>query len=185
MSDQKRGVSITIEHKIRPEAAKQYEAWLPHIINAAASFHGHQGVNILKHYPANHRYTISVRYASREHAEDWLASDTRANLIEQASPYLDGDEIRVMKTGIDNWFEVPSPTAPRPVRWKQWLLTTLVITALTMIIPPLLAPLFIQLPILGLWGVSHVITAAVIVYLVVYVVMPRLVALTSKWLFAH
>ncbi len=187
MNDKKPGVSIVIEHQVKPEHCNEYESWLPEIIDAAAGYLGHQGVNILKHHSGSHHYKIAVRYESQQHAEEWLNSDTRRQLISRAEPYLAQSEKLEMRTGIENWFELPSSGAshPHPVRWKQWFLTTLVITALTMIVPPILAPVFSQLPTLGIWGVRHFITAAIIVGLVVYVVMPRVVALTAKWLFAH
>ncbi|WP_290538117.1 MULTISPECIES: antibiotic biosynthesis monooxygenase [Alcanivorax] len=185
MNDKQPGVSILIEHQVKPEYSNDYENWLPEIIDAAAGFPGHQGVNILKHHSGSHHYNIAVRFECQQHADEWLHSDIRRHLISEVDHCLAQSERLEMRTGIDNWFELPSSGASHPVRWKQWLLTTLVITALTMIVPPILAPVFNALPALGIWGVRHFISAAIIVGLVVYVVMPRVVALTAKWLFSH
>ena len=72
MNDKKPGVSIVIEHQVKPEHCNEYESWLPEIIDAAAGYLGHQGVNILKHHSGSHHYKIAVRYESQQHAEEWL-----------------------------------------------------------------------------------------------------------------
>lgn len=176
------GVSVLILHHVKPDFLPDYEQWLIDIIQAAGRFSGHHGVNILR--PASHhsQYEISVRFASQADAETWLSSETRQRLMQYAEPYLQSSESIKISSGIDNWFQPINPHQPTPVRWKQWLLTTLVIWLLTMIVPPVLAYLFAAMPVLGLWGVRHAVTAGVIVGLVIYVVMPRLAKILAVWL---
>ena len=176
-----RGVSVLISHSVRPDSIAIYERWLADIINVAARFSGHQGVNILKPSHGHHQYEIALRFSSQQDAERWLSSAERRQLITQVETHLVLPESVDITTGIDNWFQ---PLNKQPVRWKQWLLTTCVIWVLTLLVPPLLAYLFDLLPLLGVWGIRHGITAAVIVGLVIYVVMPRLARYLARWLFA-
>ncbi|PSJ43799.1 antibiotic biosynthesis monooxygenase [Zobellella endophytica] len=178
------GVSVLIRHRIRQEAMSDYEHWLRKTIDVAAGFAGHQGVNILKPAGGHTQYDIAVRFASRAEAEAWVHSRERRALLEEAEGYLVlPDEVDIA-TGIDNWFQPLNPPVKQPTRWKQWLLTTLVIWLLTLLVPPALSLLLFEpVPLLGLWGLRHAITAAAIVALVIYVIMPRLVRRVSGWLF--
>ena len=177
------GTSLLIHHQVRPDSMDSYECWLADIIQAAAEFSGHQGVSIVKPVKGQQQYDIAVRFSSHADAERWLASDLRKQLIDDVAPLLQLPENVRISSGIDHWFEPVNSPAPHPVRWKQWLLTTLVICVLTMLIPPVLQHLFTLIPVLGIWGLHHLVSSAVIVGLVVYLIMPRLAALLTGWLF--
>ncbi|SEA77415.1 antibiotic biosynthesis monooxygenase [Alkalimonas amylolytica] len=179
------GASILIHHQVVPDAMDHYEGWLADIIQAAAEFPGHQGVTIVKPAKGLHRYEIAVRFCSEADARLWLESQVRQQLIAEVAPLLQLPENVRVSTGIDQWFQPLNSDAPHPVRWKQWLVTTLVICGLTMLVPPVLQQLFSQVPVLGVWGLRHLLSAAMIVGLVVYLIMPRLVPLLAGWLFKH
>jgi len=104
-------------------------------------------------------------------------------LLADIRPELESDEQVEIHSGIDYWFTPPTPTSKQPTRWKQWLITTAVIWPLTMLVPYVLSPLFRLVPALDTWGIRHGLVAATIVGLVVYVIMPRVVRMVSKWLF--
>lgn len=177
------GVSILINHQVKPQAMAAYEGWLTDIIRASAQFDGQQGVTIIKPGKGQHQYEIVVRFASENAAESWLKSEVRHHLITQVAPLLVLPENVKISSGIDHWFEPLNSVTPHPVRWKQWLVTTTVICILTMLIPPVLQLIFDWLPLPGYWGIRHFVSAAVIVWLVIYLVMPRLVPLLAGWLF--
>ncbi|MDP4536307.1 antibiotic biosynthesis monooxygenase [Alkalimonas collagenimarina] len=177
------GASILIHHQVRPDSMDSYESWLADIIQAAAEFTGHQGVSILKPVKGQQQYDIAVRFSSQADAERWLTSDIRKQLIEDVAPLLQLPENVRISTGIDHWFQPVNSPVPHPVRWKQWLLTTFVICLLTILVPPVLQLAFNAWPLLGYWGIRHFISAAIIVGLVVYIIMPRLVSLLAGWLF--
>ncbi|MCH8537873.1 MAG: antibiotic biosynthesis monooxygenase [Alkalimonas sp.] len=177
------GASILIHHQVLADAMADYENWLTEIIQAAAGFAGHQGVTILKPAAGQQQYEIAVRFSSETDAKSWLESEVRQQLIAKVAPLLQLPENVLISTGIDHWFQPLNSDAPHPVRWKQWLLTTLVICVLTMLVPPVLQQLFTLVPVLGVWGLRHLLSAAVIVGLVVYLIMPRLVPLLASWLF--
>lgn len=177
------GVSIQIRHQVRAGAADRYETWLKQIIETAARFPGHQGVHVFRPAPGHQDYEISVRFSSESDAQYWRNSDERRELMAVILPELQTDEHVEIKTGIDFWFTPPTSTSKQPTRWKQWLITTMVIWPLTVVVPLLLSPLFNALPALDNWGIRHGLVVATVVALVVYLIMPRVVRLVASWLF--
>jgi uncharacterized protein len=177
------GAAIVIHHQVSPDYLQQYEQWLAEIIQAAGEFNGHQGVTILKPAKEQPHYDITVRFDSRAAAERWLQSSTRQQLIAKVATLLQLPEDVRITSGIDYWFQPLNSPSPHPVRWKQWLVTTLVICMLTMLVPPLLQLLFQLIPMLGLWGIRHLLNAGIVVALVIFIIMPRLVPLIAKWMF--
>lgn len=172
------GTSLIIRHSVHPQRREDYEAWLSRIINVSSGFAGQAGVNVMKPHPGAADYVIAVRFNTAEQAVAWTSSPERAELINEVRPCLIKDEDVSHRTGIDNWFEVEVPNMPGPKRWKQWLLTTAVIWVLTMIVPLVIMPLLELFPPLLTFGVRHLLLAAMMVALVIYIVMPQL----SKWL---
>lgn len=176
------GSTLVVYHYVDPKHHQQYEQWLSKIIQEAAKFEGHSGVNIIRPAAGRKRYSIAVSFTSETNAQRWQDSTVRNILLEEARPFMVSDEEVAISTGIENWFTAEAPEINAPKRWKQWLVTTLVIWVLTMLVPPLLIPIFSAVPELALFGVSHFITAAIIVGLVIYVVMPRIAKLLGEWL---
>ncbi|MGO4890923.1 antibiotic biosynthesis monooxygenase [Flavobacterium sp. W21_SRS_FM6] len=176
-------VSLIIRHKVQPVNQAAYELWLKQIIPAAAKFPGHQGVHVLRPAHGDNKFEIAVRFSSEKLAHNWLNSAERKSLLAESETLFHELEMLELYNGIDFWF-TQSP-APNKVatRWKQWLLTTGVIWPLTMMVPTMLKPIedlfvFSAHPVL-----RQGIVVAIVVAMVVYVIMPRLVRLTSSWLF--
>jgi antibiotic biosynthesis monooxygenase (ABM) superfamily enzyme len=177
-------VTIVIEHDVSPAAAERYEQWLARIIPVSARFPGHGGVSVIRPPAGSHRYTVTLRFDTLEHAEDWLRSDARRKLVAEIETLLDHAEKVETVTGIEFWF-VP-PAAAQQLRappHKQFLLTLSVIYPLTMLVPWALHPLREWLPALRYLLIDHLLVAAVIVGLMTYVVMPRYTRLVAGWLY--
>jgi antibiotic biosynthesis monooxygenase (ABM) superfamily enzyme len=176
-------VSLVIHQTVRQGAVERYEAWLREISHKAAQYPGHQGVHIIRPAAGGYTYTIVIRFATVEDASRWTTSADRQALVAQIADALETRETLDIQPGIDFWF-TPPPGAPHKARpWKQWLITTSVIWPLTMVVPIVVKPLFQAVPALGVFGVSNLIVAAIIVALVTWVIMPRYVRLVSGWLF--
>jgi uncharacterized protein len=176
-------VTSVIHHQVKAGAEVPYEAWLREINLAAQRIPGHLGVDILRPPQGAGLYTIVLRFDTLEHLQGWLASETRQRLIAQVEPLLvHGNQIDI-KTGLEFWFSPPMPGQQHPPPYKQFLLTLSVIFPLTLIVPWVLQPLFKVLPIISLPVVSHFASAAVIVGLMTYVIMPRYTRLAADWLY--
>lgn len=176
-------VSFVVRHRVREGCTVDYENWLRRIMERAAGFPGHLGVQVARPPEGGREYVIVVRFASEMDARHWGDSAERRALVETVRGCLEGDDEVEIHSGIDFWFTPEAPGQRHPVRWKQWLVTTSVIWPLTLVVPPALEPLFQAVPFSGQWGVSQGIVAAIIVAVVIYLIMPPYVKLLTGWLF--
>jgi antibiotic biosynthesis monooxygenase (ABM) superfamily enzyme len=175
-------VTAVIEHRVRQEAIAGYEAWLRKVVPIASRAPGHRGVDVI-HPPAGGlHYTITIHFDSLPHAQEWFASDLRRRLVEEVAPLLQAAETIETRSGLEFWFH-PPPGQPPAKRYRQFLLTLSVIFPLTMAVPALLHRLQGVAPWLGGYVVAHLVSAAIVVALMVYVIMPRYTRLMARWLY--
>jgi len=175
-------VFFVVQHRIRPGCAEDYERWLTRIIPVAASFSGHLGTHVVRPPKGRRDYVIVVRFASGDEAAHWEKSDARRALVAEIQAWLETAETIDVKSGIDYWFTVPDSVGSPP-RWKQWLLTTMVIWPLTILMPMALKPIFALVPVAIHPLIQGGLVVMSIVGLVIYVVMPNVVRILSPWFF--
>lgn len=183
VSEDDKVASLIIRHEVRPKEKDAYEMWLKHIAGEAQRFAGHMGVNIIRPADASGRYTIVLRFDSHEHLDSWLESETRKRYINEVRPTLVKEEELELQTGLEYWFTPPAARKLQARPFKQFLITLSAIFPLTVVVPWVVKPLFDYAPLLGRPIISNFILAVVIVYLMVYVIMPRYTRLVAKWLF--
>jgi len=112
-----------------------------------------------------------------------MESPTRARLIEKVQHlFATGDDFFI-SSGLDFWFTPAEAKAKVPIRWKQYLVTWSAIFPLALVVPLFVTPILhaLGLPnnrILGTLAVT-----GVVVFLMVYLVMPRYTRLLQRWLF--
>jgi antibiotic biosynthesis monooxygenase (ABM) superfamily enzyme len=176
-------VTSVIQHTVRPGAEADYEAWLKKITPIAKRFPGHRGIEFIRPPGGSGTYTIMLRFDTLEHLQDWLRSDVRRELVEEAKQFFERGEKIDIKTGLEFWFTPPTPAQKQPAPYKQFLATLSVVFPLTIVVPWVLLPLFQAVPALGLPGVSNLLVSSVIVGLMTYVIMPRYTRLIAKWLY--
>ena len=176
-------VTVAIRHHVRTESVAAYEQWLKRIVPIAERFPGHRGVHVLRPAPGSTLYTVTLRFDSLPHAEDWFQSAARQILLSEVTPLLSHDEQRQTVTGLEFWFH-PEPGQKPAKRYKQFLLTLSVIFPLTMLVPIPTHWLALRLPWLGNTFLEHLLVAAIIVGLMTYVIMPRVTRLAARWLYA-
>lgn len=175
-------VFFVVQHRVRPGCAEDYERWLTRIIPVAASFPGHLGTHVVRPPKGRREYVIVVRFASSDEAARWEKSDARRALVAEIQAWLETAETIDVKSGIDYWFTVPDSVGSPP-RWKQWLVTTLVIWPLTILMPMALKPIFALMPVAIHPLMQGGLIVMSIVGLVIYVVMPNVVRILSPWFF--
>jgi antibiotic biosynthesis monooxygenase (ABM) superfamily enzyme len=181
--NQAESVTLLVQQRVRRDAIARYEDWLRVIAAKATEYPGHQGVHIIRPSKGGNEYSIMIRFATLENAQDWTSSAERLQLLGEIADAFEEEDRFHIQPGIEFWFTPPSPALRKPAAWKQWLITTSVIWPLSMLVPPLFQPLFDAVPWLGHWGISQGIVAASIVGLVVFLIMPRYVQAVAHWLF--
>lgn len=177
-------VTTVIRQRPNRESLARYETWLKKIVPIAQGFAGHQSVDVIRPHAGDDAYTIVLHFDTISNLRKWLGSDVRKALIAEIQPYLNAQEEVDIRPGIEFWFTPLVPAARQAKPYKQFLITLPSIFPLTMLVPWALTPLFSAVPFLGLFGISHLVVAAIIVALMVYIVMPRYTRAVAKWLFA-
>ncbi|ROH88823.1 antibiotic biosynthesis monooxygenase [Stagnimonas aquatica] len=178
------GATVVISHRVRADRHAEYEAWLKQIAPLCQAAPGHLDWQIVRPVAGlSESYTVIIRFDSTATLRQWMDSPTRARLIEQALPLLvQGDDFFV-SSGLDFWFTPAGAKAKLPVRWKQYLLTWSAIYPLVMAVPLLVTPLLRALGAPEQRWLSSLAVTATVVFLMVYVVMPRYTRLVQRWLF--
>lgn len=176
-------VTAIIQHHVRAESVAAYEQWLQRITPIAERFPGHRGVHVIRPAPGSTLYTVTIRFDSLPHAEDWFESAARQTLLSEVMPLLSRDEQRQTVTGLEFWFH-PEPGQKPAKRYKQFLLTLSAIFPLTMVVPLPVHWLALRWAWLGNTFLEHLLIAAIIVGLMTYVLMPRVTRLAARWLYA-
>ena len=179
------GATVVITHRLRENALAAYEDWLQEIAPLCKASPGHLDWHIVRPIPGlSETYTIVIRFDTIDHLRAWMESPTRARLIEKVQHlFVTGDDFFI-SSGLDFWFTPAEAQAKVPIRWKQYLVTWSAIFPLALVVPLLVTPLlhFLGLPNNRFVGTFTV--TGVVVFLMVYVVMPRYTRLLRRWLFS-
>ena len=178
------GASVVISHHIKDRKQNDYEAWLEEIGPVCRNAKGNIDWQIIR--PIENLtfvYTVILRFDSIENLKTWMQSDIRKKLIEKAKPMLADDDKFYINSGLDFLFPAEQESKKTPVRWKQYLVTWSAIFPLSILVPLALLPLFSLLR-LPESRIAHAFfISGTIVFIMVYVLMPRYTKLIKNWLF--
>lgn len=180
--DNRNVVTLVIQHKARTDSLALYEAWLKRAVATARQQPGHLDVNVIRPHGSGGHFTTVVRFATTDTLQAWINSAERQAMVSEVLPLLEeGDQTQV-HDDPEFWFTPPSSNAAQPPRWKQALLTYLVICPMTMLIPHLLAPLFARFPPLGAGITGNLIGNLFVILPVVFYIMPWVTRRCAHWL---
>jgi len=174
-------VTIVAVHRVKPGKEKVFEETLSGLLDAAMSFEGHLGANILRpSNPSDPQYRIIFKFNRISNLHRWEESPVRREwLIRLASLTQDSSPLQIL-TGLETWFTLPQKRAVvPPPRYKMALITWLAIFPLISGINLLFGSSLNQLPLL----IRTFILTVMLVILMTYVVMPRMSRLFAKWLY--
>lgn len=180
-----RGATVVITHRVREDKHAEYETWLNEIVPLCKAAPGHLDWHIIRPILGlTETYTVIIRFDTTAHLQQWMESPVRAGLIEKVSSLLvTGDDFFV-SSGLDFWFTAEGAKAKVPVRWKQYLVTWSAIYPLALGVPLVVVPMLQRI---GISPDNHLLTTLIVtgmvVFLMVYVVMPRYTKLIKRWLF--
>ncbi|MCB2256047.1 antibiotic biosynthesis monooxygenase [Pseudomonas chlororaphis] len=175
-------VTLIVKHRVKAGLEQPYEAWLRRIVRVAGEYEGHLGVDVIRGKSAGlDLFTCVLRFCSTAAMQRWLDSPQRQALVDEAAPMLaDGDRTEVHPRD-EFWFALPEAAAPPP-RWKQALLTLLVILPHTLLVPLLWGPVLQLHAWLSNYVVATFLITLTIVISVVYLFMPLATRLFAPWL---
>ena len=181
-----KGATVVVTHRVRDDKLADYEKWLEEITPVCKTFPGYLDWHIVRPIPGlSTTFTVIVRFDSEAHVRGWIESPVRARLIRKAQGlFVKGDDFFI-SSGLDFWFAPPGAKAQVPVRWKQavvtWSAIYPLVLAVTLVVVPVLKRAF---PSLGDNGfVTALVVTGIVVFLMVYVVMPRYTRSIRRWLF--
>lgn len=176
-------VTLVVKHLVKRGLEADYEAWLRRTVRIAGERPGHLGVDVVRSKQGGLTlFTCVLRYRSADDLKRWLDSPQRQDLINEATPMLaDGDRTEVGAVN-EFWFSPLADAAAKPPRWKQAIVTLLVILPLTLLIPILWGPVLRLHPLLSNYVVATFLVTLTIVLLVVYLLMPAATRLFAPWL---
>lgn len=175
--------TLLIRHQVLPEHQDDYESWLKETSRAGRLFPGHMGVAIIRPHSTEAPYAILLRFDTHQHLKAWIESPLRLQLLERARPWLKSIEEGEIETGLEFWF-TPLRAAPlRAKPYKQFVVTLSAIYPLTQLIPWALHPLQERIEVLREAWLFGLVVAIMLVFVMVYFVMPRYTRLVAKWLF--
>ncbi len=178
------GATVVITHRLRNNLQAEYDEWIDKIKPIAMDAPGFLDTNVVRPiHGLTETCTIIMRFDSEENLRKWMESPTRSRLIEEVRPLLATDDDFFINSGLDFWFTPAGAKAKVPLRWKQYLMTWSVIYPLVLVIPLIITPV---LEFLGVPSNRFLTTLAItgsIVFLLVYLIMPRYTRLLQRWLF--
>ncbi|ROO33353.1 hypothetical protein SAMN03159376_02112 [Pseudomonas sp. NFACC09-4] len=176
-------VTLVVKHRIKAGQEAAYETWLRRIVRVAGGWPGHLGVDVVRGRQGGlSLFTCVLRFCSTEAMQRWLESSERSELVAQAKPLLaDGDQTEVAPHK-EFWFAPLADAAAPPPRWKQAVVTLLVILPHTLLVPLLWGPLLQLHALLSNYVVATFLITLTIVLSVVYVCMPMATRLFAPWL---
>ncbi|WLH10743.1 antibiotic biosynthesis monooxygenase [Pseudomonas hefeiensis] len=176
-------VTLVIKHRIKSGEDAAYEAWLRRTVRVAGQWPGHLGVDVVRGKLGGlSLFTCVLRFCSTEAMQRWLDSPQRRELVEEAAPLLaDGDQTEVAPHK-EFWFAPLADASIPPPRWKQAVVTLLVILPHTLLVPLIWGPLLQMHAFLSSYVVATFLITLTIVLSVVYVCMPLATRLFAPWL---
>ena len=176
--------TVVITHRVCHDKHDEYERWMVKIMPVAKAAPGHLDWQLIRPISGlSETFTIVLRFDSRSNLQRWMQSPQRAALIDEVRPLLvNGDDFYI-SSGLDFWFTPGGAKAQLPVRWKQFLLTWSAIFPLVLFNTWLVSEIFALLGLSAHPVVTTLILTALVVFLMIYVVMPRYTKLVHRWLF--
>lgn len=174
-------VTVIVRRAVRPGHEAAYEIWLQRLTEAARTFPGYLGTNVQPPDPTGPReYTSVFRFDTLAHLQEFEASDLRRQFLEEVTPHVEADAVWERMTGLEFWFAPPSGTVvPQPSPFRMALLLIVVVYGLVLSIGWLVGQMLSAWP----YPLRLLVTISIEVFLMTYVLMPRLTRWLARWIY--
>lgn len=173
-------ITVSISRKVKLGAEQQYELWVSGVVEAASTFSGHLGTNILRPSAATkNEYVIIYRFDSYENCQCWETSALRQTWLDQLSGLVEGHATTKRGTGLEFWFDLPELPVAKPSPWRMSLVLIGVVYILVMLLNVIFSPVLDLMP---TWLRTLSIVCSQVL-LMTYLVMPKVTHLLKAWLY--
>jgi uncharacterized protein len=174
-------VTVVVTRQVIPGKESDYEAWLERLIQNSRALPGYLGTSIQRPGASGPRtYTSVFRFATVAHLRAFESSDLRRKALLEVSEMVTADAQWNELSGLEFWFTPPAGmSVPQPVRWRMALVMIGVVYLLVLSIGSLVAKVLVGAPI----ALRLLVTITIEVFLMTYVIMPRLTRGLARWLY--
>ena len=176
-------VTVVVTRRVKSGHESQYENWLKRLLEEAKSMKGYLGATVQKPVPGTTEYTSVFRFDNVENLRKFEESEIRARYLREVVDYVEADAIWKKFSGLEFWFSPPMGTiVPQPSRFRMALVMIIVVYGLVISIGQLVATLA------GDVIPSYVrlfVTISIEIFLMTFVLMPRLTKLLAKWIYPN
>lgn len=141
---------MVVSTRVKPGREQEYRAWQDRIDAEAARFPGFLGNELFAPVPGvQEDWVVAVRFDTAEHLQDWLQSEARRRLLDQAADLWQEARVESFSGGFPAWFGTGAAGSGRtaiPPNWKQAMSVLLVLYPTVMLLNLFLSPLLAGLP---------------------------------------
>lgn len=175
-------ISLVIVRRVKPGCEAAFLEWLAGITEVMRTFPGFQGSQLLPPVPGvQPEYVLLLHFEDQAAFERWHTSDVRRAWVEKSASFTEQLVHVQPVAGLQGLFVAPESTVTlAPPKWKMALAVTLGLYPLIVLSAQLLVP-YLELPFL----LRTLVTTALNVLLMTYLVMPALTWLLRDWLMPH
>jgi len=174
-------VTVVVTRRVRLGCEQAYEAWLGRLIEGAKAMPGFLGARVQRG-PAEEPpvYTSVFRFDTVEHLRAFEGSDLRRRALLEVTALVEADAVWSRLTGLELWFTPPEGTVvPQPSRFRMALVMIAVVYVLVLSIGQLVGLALAAAP----PPVRLLVTIVIEVFLMTYVLMPRLTRWLARWIY--
>ncbi|MFE7387326.1 antibiotic biosynthesis monooxygenase [Streptomyces sp. NPDC057582] len=129
-------VTAVVSHEVRPGREEGFLRWQEKAFKAQAKSPGFMGSELFKPVEGVQEHWVVVfRFDSREHLDDWLASDVRQTLLEEGRTYFASYDVRKVGSAFSGWFRFgEGKQGNAPPNWKQAMTVLLALYPTVMVL---------------------------------------------------
>jgi antibiotic biosynthesis monooxygenase (ABM) superfamily enzyme len=173
-------VTVVVTRRVKAGHEDAYEAWLRSLFERSRALPGYVGAEVHRPPAGSREYTSVFRFTSVETLRAFEGSELRRQALAEVVPHVEADAVWSTLTGLELWFEPPPGTVvPQPSRFRMALVLVVVVYGLVLSIGSGIALVLADAPA----QLRLLVTIALEVFLLTYVVMPRLTRWLAPWIY--
>lgn len=173
-------MTVVVTRRVRAGRERDYEAWLERLIDGASAMPGYAGSGVQRPDEGQRTYTSIFRFDTVSQLRAFEESDLRRRALAEVVDLVEEDAVWNRLTGLELWFTPPKGTVvPQPSRFRMAIVMIAVVYGLVSSIGSIVARVMADVPA----PARLLITITVEVFLMTYVVMPRLTRVLARWIY--